>query len=237
MALDKLPEIEANEDMLDDVSVVLDNVELLDKLVKSSEEVGHQIGLYSMAGAVAQKLKKSPSRIRKIVECLLNLHKFKENLECTSADVVKVLSNSLHAAPNKEYEEIAKRWDDATPKIVAATDKLHSDHPLVTANKAYSDAISHQYVLTSMELFTDIRPIFNDAGDSILEAVVTHVLSFDYHEGNTHREIKFSLDAIDVKELKELCEKAELKGGVIKNDLKGLSWPTTVFRESTESQK
>jgi hypothetical protein len=236
MANEKLPELEANEDMLDDVSVILDNVELLDKIVVASEEIGHKVGMYSMAEAIALKLKMPSSNIKKVISTLLNLYQFKQNLEGTSTDVTKVLANSLHAAPNKEYEEIAKRWDKATPIIVAATDRLRSDHPIVMATKAYADATTHQYVLTRMELFTDIRPVFNESGESILEAIITHVLSFDYHEGNTHREIKFSLDAIDVKDLKELCAKAELKGKVIKRDLKSMAWPTTIFRESIEVQ-
>jgi len=82
---------------------------------------------------------------------------------------------------------------------------------------------------------TDLRPVFNEAGDRIVQSVISHVLSIDYHDGMDHRVIQFSLDAGRLAELKEDCERAIRKAAVLKRDLASAPWPVSVFRDSVEA--
>ena len=68
-----------------------------------------------------------------------------------------------------------------------------------------------------------------------MQSVVSHTLSIDYHDGPDHRVIQFTLDATDIADLKKQCERAQNKSAVVKRDLKCLPWPTSVFREPTDS--
>jgi hypothetical protein len=140
---------------------------------------------------------------------LLNVYLAQTQLKLSPDAIARLISDSLHSATAQEHQELAKRWDEARPAITAALKKLGPDHPLVIASKAYRVAISRQYELIEMRIYTDIRPVFNEAGDSIHQAVVTHVLSIDYHDGTDHRVVQFNLDANDVRDLKEMCERAE----------------------------
>jgi hypothetical protein len=236
MALDDLPLLDISEGMLTDVTALVETADLLEKLVSASAEVGQQVGISAVAKAVAFKLEISTAKAREPLAALLNLHFALKGWKRTPEVGVKRISQSLRASSDTEHKALGKQWEQSSPKIIAALTRLTPDHPLAVASKAYLVAMSRQYELVEMRIFTDLRPVFNDAGDAILQSVITHVLSLDYHEGPTHRVIQFNLDANDVKDLKEMCARAERKGAVVKRELEKQPWPTTVFREPTETE-
>jgi len=66
-------------------------------------------------------------------------------------------------------------------------------------------------VLTDTRLITDLRPVFNAAGDEIKAIVLTHVLSVSYFDGSQRRRIEFALDVADLGQLRKIAERAYRK--------------------------
>ncbi|MCI0703579.1 MAG: hypothetical protein L0241_21065 [Planctomycetia bacterium] len=237
MALNDISKLEVTDAMLGDLTTVANSVDSLAKLVSATDGADRHVGIGAVAKAIAPKLEVSTAEAREMLFALFNIYQAQTQLDLSAQATVDLMLRSLEMAAEKDLVQLAKRWKAAAPKIVAALGQLHSDHPLVIASKAYRVATSRQYELVEMRIFTDLRPVFNEAGDSILQAVITHVLSIDYHDGTDHRVIQFNLDANDVKDLKEMCARAERKATVVKRDLRELPWPTTVFREPTEPRE
>lgn len=201
-------------------------------IIAAAAEIAPQIGTPPVARLIARKLGKPIWELRSILAAVLNFYRTSVNLELNVADTAEAVSRALrHAAKTDEDEARIKIWESAKDRIVQAAGQLQPDHPLVSAQKALRVAASRQYELVDMRIFTDARPVFNEAGDAILQMIITHVLSLDYHSGHDHRVIQFTLDAADLAELTKLCERAARKAAVVKRDLKVASWPTAIFRE------
>ena len=71
---------------------------------------------------------------------------------------------------------------------------------------------------------TDIRPVFNAAGDKILHTVVTHSLLVDYIDGNQFAKIELGLDGADLTELRKVLERAEQKALTLREALNEVPW-------------
>ncbi len=214
---------------------LIGSADRLPQIEALSAEIEPQIGTAAIAKQIAGRTGLTTSELRRLLVSLLNVYHTQVRLKLTPEGTVDAISDNLRrVAKTSESQERVKIWDKAKAKIIETLRKLYPDHPLETAYKAYRVATARQYELVGMRIFTDARPVFNEAGDAIVQTIISHVLSLDYHDGHQHRVVQFNLDATDVTDLKEMCERAVLKAGIIKRDLKASPWPTTIFREPTD---
>jgi hypothetical protein len=72
---------------------------------------------------------------------------------------------------------------------------MKPEHPFAVTRKAERLTRAHENVLFEAKVMTDIRPVFNVAGDKILHTVITHSLLIDYIAGNQFAKIEIGLDA------------------------------------------
>ncbi len=71
------------------------------------------------------------------------------------------------------------------------------------------------------KIYSDIRPAFHlDVESGFDIAVIIHNLQIEFHKGRTHEEIQIALDCEDIRELKELIDRAEDKEIAIRRQLK-----------------
>jgi hypothetical protein len=207
----------------------------LPKILSATEGMPPQIGSAAVAKYVSEKVGLAVPDLRRLLSALLNYYHTQVKLKLSSAETAKVITESLtRASKTEEARENLRIWEQARAQIVEAVSQLHPDHPFEAAYKAFRVATTRQHELDAVKVLTDLRPVFNDAVEQVTQMIVTHILAIDYRDGIDRRIIEFSLDALDIAELKGLCERAERKAAILKKELRQMPWPTAVFREQPD---
>ena len=81
-------------------------------------------------------------------------------------------------------------------------------------------------ILRESNVYTDIRPIFNDDGTKIFSSMILHNLKIAYLDNNGHfEEIYLALDDEDLAKLKANIIRAEEKEKSIRKKLKSVDLP------------
>lgn len=89
--------------------------------------------------------------------------------------------------------------------------ELLASPSIVGIAKATDLANEHDHVFHTCRILTDIRPIFDQAAESPVGAVVTHRLRIEYFERGSVKSIEFALDEADMNELRESLDREERK--------------------------
>lgn len=185
---------------------------------------------------IAAKTSIPESSVARIVNALSNLRYVQEHLEISAKEVFEHITSAIeYHAPEQWKAEFKDSWDKQKEPIVQMLEKLDPDHPLSISRKAEQLTYTQPNLLLESRIITDIRPIFNDAGNAILESIVTHSLVVKYSDGESTKKIHLSMDAEDIATMKRLCERAEKKAITMKKSLKELPWPTTVAGEKKDA--
>lgn len=75
-------------------------------------------------------------------------------------------------------------------------------------------------VYCSGRILTDIRPIFGTDPDSApMAAAIVHTLRITYHAGESHKDFHVALDARDLRQLRDLVERAAKKERALKQQI------------------
>ena len=132
--------------------------------------------------------------------------------------------------------EAQEKWNANRTVILSILALLDADHPAVISAKARRLSHSYERILVNAEIITDLRPVFTNKGDKILEMVVQHKLVITQHD-NLHRDLDlhFVMDASDIITLKTACERAIQKAQVLKDSLATLPWVTEVLSNDEET--
>jgi hypothetical protein len=227
--------LDLDAEVIEELSRLARHADKLVPLVNASDEIGAQVGITSVAKQLSERIGLDRIELRELIRALLNFHHTSRSLKLGAPETAKVVGESLtRVATTPERKTVLDSWRAAKPRIVEAASLLDPDHALVASQKAYQVASARQHEIVRTSIYTDVRPVFNSAGNAITRMVVAHVLTIDYHDGMDHRQIQFHLDAGEVLDLKRLCQRAEQKAQVVKKEL-GKTWPTTIFRDPTEA--
>jgi hypothetical protein len=88
---------------------------------------------------------------------------------------------------------------------------------LAITSKALGILTDHEHIFVGSRILTDVRTVFQeDVVEPPAGAVIVHMLGVHYHEGLTHKEIFFALDARDLMELKKAIDRASKKEEALK---------------------
>jgi hypothetical protein len=66
-------------------------------------------------------------------------------------------------------------------------------------------------IFYSARILTDIRPIFNEAGNLIEAAVIVHNLKIHFGENGDETDFYVALDTSDIQALREVLDRADEK--------------------------
>ncbi len=227
--------LDLQEDAVKEVMNLAKAADKLPHVISTATSTRPKIGVKAFNQHLAGLVGMPTFELRPLLNAILNLYHTQVKLKTDSKSVVEAITQFFEREPiSPEGQKALAAWRAGKSNILIAAEMLHADHPLISSFKAFQVAAKRQLDLVEMRIFTEARPVFNEAGDKVIQTVITHTLSLDYHEGENHRLIQFNLDAGDVRELKEICERAERKASIIKHDLLQTGWLTTVFREPTD---
>jgi hypothetical protein len=70
---------------------------------------------------------------------------------------------------------------------------------------------AHERIFLTARIFSDIRPVFGDSIESASAAVVVHNLKITVRRNEKEEDIFIALDNNDLRELKEVVDRAEKK--------------------------
>jgi hypothetical protein len=183
-------------------------------IVESTLGVEASYGVRALSRRVAAISGTPHDDVFDVLSALLVIHRFQTFRHLDPESVVTVFSRSLERYPGKRWDEELKRgWEEATPTIAWSLAQLENeDNPLLISEKAEALVWSHQNVLFSSRVITDVRPVFDASGTKILEVIVTNSLHVEFTTGRGGQEkLVFAMDATDVAELRRACERAEVK--------------------------
>lgn len=169
-------------------------------MMSLSEKLGSQIGL-------------PEEDVFDVLVALWNLRKWQETRGDSEEEFVK----SLSATVTKQMGDVwlpadIENWNGVAKALGPILSSLSVDHPISVSYKAQRLAYSHQNILMDARIITDFRPVFDDAGERILEVIILHRLSIQYATGHSEPSvIEFALDSQDLGFLHEACARAEHK--------------------------
>ena len=89
--------------------------------------------------------------------------------------------------------------------------------------KVHDLATEDERTFCHARIITDLRPVFGlDPDDGPKAMLVVHMLKLTYHQGTKeHKHFHVSLDSADLKAMKQLIQRAELKAKTLKRSVQG----------------
>lgn len=105
---------------------------------------------------------------------------------------------------------------DSAAKLTERLETLVAERAVQLHARAMSLLYDEERTLSGARLVTDIRPIFNDSGDSADNFIVVNHLRIRYQENFTSRTISIALDEDDIEALASLAKRAKRKTEFLK---------------------
>jgi hypothetical protein len=226
--------LDLSSESIEELVAMSQQADRLLQIVNNSSQLKPHVGVAAITRTLSERIGMDKDDLRTLVVALLNFYQTKVRLKKTAQETADIVSANFRDLKTTDAEARQAEWNKGKEKIVEAVKLLNPDHPLVSSQKAFKVATSRQYQLVDMRIFTDIRPVFDEAGEKISQSVISYVLSLDYHDCHDHKIIQFTLDAEDITELKKLCDRAERKATILKKEFQSKSWQTTILREPQE---
>lgn len=118
----------------------------------------------------------------------------------TPAEAAAAYTAGVQAGPEWTPEKLAS--------LLALVEKLMGCDTLRLSAAALDLAYDFASLLMGTRILTDIRPIYDDSGDEIKGAVVSHTLRIFYDSRAGESELSLTLDLSDIEVLKAQCERA-----------------------------
>lgn len=135
-------------------------------------------------------------------------------------DLNKFAEAVVEAAASSKSEEFP--FEEGDRKILK--DRLvrifEGGKGLKITMKAMGVLIDQDHTFYHARIMTDIRPVFNDKGDSVDAAVIVHNLRIHYGENSDHKDFYVALDTSDIQSLRGVLDRADAKAKCLQGLLK-----------------
>lgn len=148
--------------------------------------------------------------------------------ESKSVDVMKALRNAIDT-PEQQAE-----WD----AFAGSFQSLIDSTPIRLVTKAMELSYDFANLLRKVRILTDLRPLYDEEGENVEGAVVTHTLRVAYSNENGRHELSLALDLQDVKNLHKQCSRAITKATTIRDEfVQSTKKPCLISGESEEGDE
>lgn len=219
--------IEFDAEVLQDLVYLAHQADTLQDIAAKASEVRKGATFAQIEKHVCSAIQAPQVHIERVLLILQNIYRTLTRMRLDTKKFVDEIALSLEEQVEKSGNKTdLKTWREAQDKILETINAMGADHPLFLARKAERLAGARHNIISEMRILTDLRPVFNQAGDQIVQAIVTHTLFIEYFDGMARRRIEFGLDAAEVAELRHICQRAEGKAVTLREALKTMSWPT-----------
>ena len=163
---------------------------------------------------------------------IMGLHRLRMQLDISPEILYSRLSLGLntHADWNQEDKTNWSNYKDAILFLLSSTCAYY------TLSKSIELAYNYSNVYRKNTIITDIRPIFDEKPSEIRQLVISHTFLIHFIDKTSgdgvEKSIYISLDASDINEIKDSCERAIKKASISHLSLSKM-WPTTIVGEQS----
>ncbi len=193
----------------DEVAKILDRAESFSKI----------------AEAIAEVTKLSKNVSRGALQGLLNLYRIRDSLNVDAADFIQTITEILRSKPYPGWsEKDISIWTDRDALLAGL---LMDGSPVGLLEKSTRLTYRFGNIFQSFELYTDIRPVFDEPAENVARMLIVHKLLLIYRDGAHVNRLEVSLDCEDLEELCNQCDRAKRKAAVLMDAMRGeLPWAT-----------
>jgi hypothetical protein len=210
---------------------VLRLVEHADQILKFLEETATEkptaaAGKFSRL--LAQRLSITAAEAGRLLQVLPNLQFINQE----TGDHEKTFAIIADRLPADERQ----KWVSAKAAILSMLAFIDADHPVVISQKARRLSYLYERIFVNAEIITDLRPVYTVKGDKILEMIIQHKLIIRQHDSShTDSDLHLVMDARDIINLKNACERAIQKAKVLQDALANLPWVTEILSDDEQT--
>lgn len=224
-----------DEQIVEDLLELVPFAEKLPQIVAEAAGTLPGSSFPAIARQVAEKVGIPQDQADQVLNTLQNICRMQGRMRLDPPQMLDSLTMNVESyAKTRGQLDILKAWQAISATLLEAIQKLVPDHPLSIARKADRVYFAHQNLFNEARIITDLRPVFDKAGEKVIRMMVTHSLLIDYFEGSSPHRLEIGLDPTDLGDLRRACERAQVKAVTLRVALKDEPWPTTLGMEDTE---
>mgnify|MGYP006270910155 CR=1 FL=1 len=137
--------------------------------------------------------------------------------------------------------EIEKNWKEDYPalqnwgRFSQYVDRLLSAEAICLVSKALDLSFEYSDLFVSARVLTDLRPVFDDGQEHIIAGIVTQTMRLVTLVDGEEQSIDVAMDDLDLLALRDACQDAIKKGGLLKKHMES-SNPLKTFIVGEETQ-
>lgn len=173
----------------------------------------------ALSERLASKVKAiSRGDIIDILASLLSVYSLREEFDLSTSEVAEHIALAMEEGGQERLRFADEEQRDQFGRHLVA---LLSSGSLDLIGKASELTLEQERFMREARIITDIRPIFgNDPANRPNGAVIVHTLKLAYwDESNEFRDFYIAMDAVDVRNLRSLLERAEAKAASLRSIL------------------
>lgn len=187
------------------------------ELLEALKEVPPTMDYSAMISALDQRTNTIPhDDVADIVFALLPLSTLQADLDTSASNIAESISRELERSDSENLRltsEVRERFKDFLVELL-------SSPPLKIAGKARNLQLEDEHVFQEARIVTDIRPVFGDDSESRpVGAIIVHTLKLGYLDGNQFKNFYISIDAKDIRVVRDLLERADTKAAGLRDVL------------------
>jgi hypothetical protein len=172
---------------------------------------------------VSQELPDIKSEIlHTITDELFALSSARDNMGLSIDEFVRLIGEA--AATQKDDEKVLSENEVGKLRVRLAQ-LLESKDSLALTSKALDVLTDAERVYYSARILTDVRPLFDESGRKIEASVIVHNLHIHFGKDDEHRDFFVLLDTNDVKDLRNVLDRADKKAESLQQMLRNVGLP------------
>jgi len=183
----------------------------------------------ALARTFSEKAEISTEDARQIIAQLMAFHELRIGYKLSPSEFLDSVTQSLESDASQDWkEEHLENWIRNREVI---QNLLDPNNPLSFVHKSLRLSYEHQNIIFDTRILTDIRPVFDDDGQDLVQMLVSHMLKIEFHDGAKRQKLYVSMGTDDLRNLTEACERAQNKETTLKTKLGDLPWSILVVGE------
>jgi hypothetical protein len=158
-----------------------------------------------------------PSVVKSIVSEIVEMATSVSTMNTGIEEFASSVADGALAANSKDFPVTESDAKVLKERLVNA---LQGRKGLSITTKAMGVAVDQDRVFLHARILTDVRPVFDESGESVHGAVIVHNLRIHYGQDSDHKDFYVALDTSDIQDLREALDRADAKANTLKNLLK-----------------
>ena len=163
-----------------------------------------------------------PDQLETVVQTVSSIHQ----VRAFRGQQVKPFIRDISAAMETPIDDSPVIAPEQLDTFSSRLEKLLGIERFLTFSKALTLQYESGFVIHGTRILTDLRPVFPDDADAGASGfLLMHTLKISYSEHGEPREIYFSLDASELKQIKDAFNRAETKAAQLRKLMHDKSMP------------